>query len=190
MLVEAGATEYPELGSIPTKAEMPELLIELKRRSCIKRFRYGNPSNPYVQSHQALLALLDSTDVYFASIFWQTLREREEAEAAEEEDPSRGLLESEWDDTPFADAVETSEAKRQRTGPPPVFEEPVKDEKGSLYDQAVSIALTANRASVSLIQRELRIGHRRATELIEQMERTGLVSPMDAAGNRSIVLSK
>lgn len=56
-----------------------------------------------------------------------------------------------------------------------------------LYDQAVQLVVTNNRASVSLVQRHLRIGYNRASSLLERMESEGLVSPMSVTGNRSIL---
>ena len=56
-----------------------------------------------------------------------------------------------------------------------------------LYDQAVQIVLQNRRASISLVQRHLRIGYNRAARLIEDMERAGLVSPMASNGNREIL---
>jgi S-DNA-T family DNA segregation ATPase FtsK/SpoIIIE len=56
-----------------------------------------------------------------------------------------------------------------------------------LYDQAVAIVLKTRRPSISLVQRHLRIGYNRAARLIEQMERSGLVSPMQSNGNREVL---
>ena len=56
-----------------------------------------------------------------------------------------------------------------------------------LYDQAVAVVLEHKRASISLVQRHLRIGYNRAARLLEDMQRTGLVTPMDATGARGIV---
>ena len=47
-----------------------------------------------------------------------------------------------------------------------------------MYDQAVAIVLQHRRASISLVQRHLRIGYNRAARLLEQMEKSGLVSAM------------
>ena len=61
-------------------------------------------------------------------------------------------------------------------------------ESDPLYDQAVSIVLKTRRASISLVQRHLRIGYNRAARLIEQMERAGMVSPMQTNGNREVLV--
>ncbi|MCK6388913.1 MAG: DNA translocase FtsK 4TM domain-containing protein [Zoogloea sp.] len=60
-------------------------------------------------------------------------------------------------------------------------------EADPLYDQAVEIVIKTRRPSISLVQRHLRIGYNRAARLIEQMERSGLVTPMGANGNREVV---
>ena len=60
-------------------------------------------------------------------------------------------------------------------------------ESDPLYDQAVEIVLKNKRASISLVQRHLRIGYNRAARLLEGMEKAGLVSPMQGNGNRDIL---
>ncbi|MEO7742639.1 MAG: DNA translocase FtsK 4TM domain-containing protein [Usitatibacter sp.] len=60
-------------------------------------------------------------------------------------------------------------------------------EADPLYDQAVQIVLQNKRASISLVQRHLRIGYNRAARLIEDMEKAGLVSSMASNGNREII---
>ena len=61
-------------------------------------------------------------------------------------------------------------------------------EADPLYDQAVEIVLRTRRASISLVQRHLRIGYNRAARLIEQMERAGMVSAMQPNGNREVLV--
>lgn len=56
-----------------------------------------------------------------------------------------------------------------------------------LYDEAVAIVLKSRRASISSVQRQLRIGYNRAARLIEDMERAGLVSAMQSNGNREVL---
>ena len=60
-------------------------------------------------------------------------------------------------------------------------------EKDPLYDEAVGIVLKSRRASISSVQRQLRIGYNRAARLIEDMERAGLVSSMQSNGNREVL---
>ena len=62
-------------------------------------------------------------------------------------------------------------------------------EADPMYDQAVSVVLKTRRPSISLVQRHLRIGYNRAARLIEQMERAGLVSPMQPNGNRDVLVA-
>lgn len=60
-------------------------------------------------------------------------------------------------------------------------------EADPLYDQAVEIVLKNRRASISLVQRHLRIGYNRSARLIEAMEKAGLVSTMDGRGGREVL---
>ncbi len=60
-------------------------------------------------------------------------------------------------------------------------------ESDALYDQAVEIVLKNRRASISLVQRHLRIGYNRSARLIEAMEKAGLVSAMDGRGGREVI---
>ena len=61
-------------------------------------------------------------------------------------------------------------------------------ESDPMYDQAVAIVLQHRRASISLVQRHLRIGYNRAARLLEQMEKSGLVTAMASNGNRDILV--
>jgi S-DNA-T family DNA segregation ATPase FtsK/SpoIIIE len=85
----------------------------------------------------------------------------------------------------YIDGILTGEAEQNEAG------EGVSGEGGGeadpLYDQAVAIVLKSRRASISAVQRHLRIGYNRAARLIEEMERAGLVSPMQSNGNREVL---
>ncbi|QNM98225.1 DNA translocase FtsK [Chitinimonas koreensis] len=61
-------------------------------------------------------------------------------------------------------------------------------EGDELYDRAVAFVLRTRKASISSVQRDLRIGYNRAARLIEQMEQAGLVSPMETNGNRTVLV--
>ncbi|HSG91323.1 MAG TPA: DNA translocase FtsK 4TM domain-containing protein [Pseudomonadales bacterium] len=57
-----------------------------------------------------------------------------------------------------------------------------------LYDEAVALVLESRRASISAVQRKLRIGYNRAARLIEAMEAAGVVSNMDSSGGREVLV--
>ena len=61
-------------------------------------------------------------------------------------------------------------------------------ESDPLYDQAVEIVIKNRKASISLVQRHLRIGYNRAARLLEDMEKAGLVSSLTSSGNREILI--
>jgi DNA segregation ATPase FtsK/SpoIIIE, S-DNA-T family len=61
-------------------------------------------------------------------------------------------------------------------------------ESDPLYDQAVQIVIQTRRASISNVQRRLKIGYNRAARMIEQMERAGLVSSMASNGSREVLI--
>ncbi len=63
-------------------------------------------------------------------------------------------------------------------------------EADPMYDQAVAIVLQHRRASISLVQRHLRIGYNRAARLLEQMEKSGLVGAMNTNGSRDLIIPK
>ncbi len=61
-------------------------------------------------------------------------------------------------------------------------------EKDPMYDQAVEVVLKNRKASISLVQRHLKIGYNRAARLVEDMEKAGLVSAMSTNGQRDILV--
>ena len=62
-------------------------------------------------------------------------------------------------------------------------------EKDPLYDQAVAIVLQDRKASISYVQRKLKIGYNRAARLLEDMEKAGMVSALTASGQRDILVA-
>ena len=63
----------------------------------------------------------------------------------------------------------------------------VTDELDPLFDEAVEIVTSTRRASISSLQRRMRIGYNRAARIIEDMEASGIVSSMNSAGNREVL---
>ena len=61
-------------------------------------------------------------------------------------------------------------------------------EKDPMYDQAVEIVLKNRKASISLVQRHLKIGYNRAARMLEEMENAGVVSAMGTNGQREILV--
>jgi DNA segregation ATPase FtsK/SpoIIIE, S-DNA-T family len=66
----------------------------------------------------------------------------------------------------------------------------VDEEYDEMYDQALAIVTETQQASISMIQRRLRVGYNRAARMIEQMERDGVVGPPDGAKPREVYARK
>lgn len=62
------------------------------------------------------------------------------------------------------------------------------EDNDPLYDQAVEFVIQTRKASISSVQRRFKIGYNRAARLVEEMERTGLVGPLDG-GSRDVLVS-
>lgn len=63
-------------------------------------------------------------------------------------------------------------------------------DEDALYDEAVSIVVETRKASISYVQRRLKIGYNRAARMVECMEEKGVVSPMRENGSREVLTSK
>ena len=75
------------------------------------------------------------------------------------------------------------------SGMPGIASEEDSDaEKDELYDEAVAFVAQSRRASISAVQRRLRIGYNRAARMIETMEESGVLSPMASNGNREVLI--
>jgi S-DNA-T family DNA segregation ATPase FtsK/SpoIIIE len=74
---------------------------------------------------------------------------------------------------------------------PPEPEAAVEEDDGDeLYRQAVDMVVQTQQASISMIQRRLRVGFNRAARMIERMEREGIVSAMDGTRPREVLVSR
>ena len=65
--------------------------------------------------------------------------------------------------------------------------EPVSEDSDPLYDEAVRIVTETRKTSISYIQRRLKIGYNRAARIVEEMEASGLVGPLETNGSREIL---
>jgi S-DNA-T family DNA segregation ATPase FtsK/SpoIIIE len=66
--------------------------------------------------------------------------------------------------------------------------EDVDGEQDALYDQACKIVIETRKASISGVQRRLRIGYNRAARLVETMEAAGIVGPLESNGSREVLV--
>jgi len=65
--------------------------------------------------------------------------------------------------------------------------ETASDDMDPLYDEAVRIVTETRKASISYIQRRLKIGYNRAARMVEEMEQSGVVSPLESNGSREVL---
>ena len=89
--------------------------------------------------------------------------------------------------------VEEIISSKQDTGPITGWtnsETSSDDEQDELYDEAVNFVIDSRRASISAVQRKLRIGYNRAARLIETMEEAGIVTEMSSNGSREVLVPK
>ena len=70
-----------------------------------------------------------------------------------------------------------------------MFRETEEEEEDELFNEAVSIIINSKQASISILQRKLRIGYTRAARLIDVMEKRGIVGPYDGRNPRKILIS-
>ena len=100
---------------------------------------------------------------------------------------------NDWKTRAEPDYIDDIVSSAQETGPIPGWsgsDTASSEDADDLYDEAVSFVLESRRASISAVQRKLRIGYNRAARLIETMEESGLVSEMSSNGSREVLVPK
>ena len=100
---------------------------------------------------------------------------------------------NDWKSRGEPEYIDDIVSSAQETGPIPGWsgsESTSSEDSDDLYDEAVSFVLESRRASISAVQRKLRIGYNRAARLIESMEEAGLVSEMSSNGSREVLVPK
>ena len=98
-----------------------------------------------------------------------------------------------WKKRGTPDFIDEITSDLQDTGPIPGWSNASGssgEEDDELYDEAVNFVIESRRASISAVQRKLRIGYNRAARLIESMEAAGLVSEMSSNGSREVLVPK
>ena len=100
---------------------------------------------------------------------------------------------NDWKSRAEPEYIDDIVSSAQETGPIPGWsgsESSSSEDSDDLYDEAVNFVLESRRASISAVQRKLRIGYNRAARLIESMEEAGLVSEMSSNGSREVLVPK
>ena len=100
---------------------------------------------------------------------------------------------NDWKDRSEPDYLDEITSELQETGPIPGWsslDTSSSEDSDELYDEAVNFVIESRRASISAVQRKLRIGYNRAARLIEAMEEAGLVSEMNTNGSREVLVPK
>ena len=100
-----------------------------------------------------------------------------------------------WKSRAEPDYIDSIVNEAQDTGPIPGWSGSESsggsaEDSDELYDEAVNFVIESRRASISAVQRKLRIGYNRAARLIEAMEEAGLVSEMSSNGSREVLVPK
>ena len=98
-----------------------------------------------------------------------------------------------WKKRGTPDFIDEITSDLQDTGPIPGWSNASGspgEEDDELYDEAVNFVIESRRASISAVQRKLRIGYNRAARIIESMEAAGLVSEMSSSGSREVLVPK
>ena len=101
---------------------------------------------------------------------------------------------SSWKDKSEPNYLDEITSELQETGLIPGWSDSngsqSSEEDDELYDEAVNFVIESRRASISAVQRKLRIGYNRAARIIEAMEMAGLVSEMSSNGSREVLVPK
>ena len=100
---------------------------------------------------------------------------------------------NDWKSRAEPEYIDDIVSSAQETGPISGWsgsESSSSEDDDDLYDEAVNFVLESRRASISAVQRKLRIGYNRAARLIESMEEAGLVSEMSSNGSREVLVPK
>ena len=100
---------------------------------------------------------------------------------------------ADYDQTVLADIEKKAQQTGKKSAPPTAFDpEPNMDELegDELLPQAVDVVLETGQASVSMLQRRLKLGYARAARIVDEMEEKGIVGPFQGSKPRNILVTK
>ncbi len=98
--------------------------------------------------------------------------------------------EAQYSDDIIAQIEKSAAETDKKSGPAPEADKPAKSDYDELLPQGVDVILETNQASVSMLQRRLKLGYSRAARMVDQMEEMGIVGPFEGSKPRKILITK
>lgn len=98
--------------------------------------------------------------------------------------------EAQYSDDIIAQIEKSAAEADKKSGPAPEADKPAKSDYDELLPQAVDVTLETKQASVSMLQRRLKLGYSRAARMVDQMEEMGIVGPFEGSKPRKILITK
>ena len=98
--------------------------------------------------------------------------------------------EAQYSDDIIAQIEKSAAESDKKSGPAPEADKPAKSDYDELLPQAVDVILETKQASVSMLQRRLKLGYSRAARMVDQMEEMGIVGPFEGSKPRKILITK
>ncbi len=98
--------------------------------------------------------------------------------------------EAQYSDEVIAKIEESMQEKEKGGGTKSTAAEPADDEGDELLPAAVDVVLETGQASVSMLQRRLKLGYSRAARLVDQMEERGIVGPFEGSKPRQLLITR
>ena len=98
--------------------------------------------------------------------------------------------EAQYSDDIIAQIEKSAAEADKKSGPEPEADKPAKSDYDELLPQAVDVILETKQASVSMLQRRLKLGYSRAARMVDQMEEMGIVGPFEGSKPRKILITK
>ena len=98
--------------------------------------------------------------------------------------------EAQYSDDIIAQIEKSAAEADKKSGPAPEADKPAKSDYDELLPQAVDVILETKQASVSMLQRRLKLGYSRAARIVDEMETRGIVGPFEGSKPRQLLITK